>query len=64
VREILLTQVRGFKVCDCPPLSTCANSTRVDTLLRSWEELVQQLEETPHMVVADIKVRESAERSK
>lgn len=63
MKEILLHQVRSFRVCDCLPLSQCANASEVHTSIRTFDELVQQLEETPHMNVASMTVRESSERT-
>lgn len=56
-KEILLSLARGNVVCGCGTMSTCATAERVDTILRSWEELIDLLEDAPHMVVTRMLVR-------
>jgi len=62
-KEILIRMVRSSRLCDCPGMSICANIQSSDTIIRTFEELTDYLEELPHMVVASVKVR-TAERSK
>ena len=54
--RLLIHMVRGKTVCDCDPMSTCSSAQEVHTDVRSWEELTQLLEDTPHMDAAIIRM--------
>ena len=56
--ELLAHSVRGSSVCNCDMFSTCASMSDVYTSVRSWEELIQLMKDTPHMVTVVSKIRE------
>ena len=57
---IHMTPDRSKKPCDCDPLSLCASSDCVHTIIRTWDELVRLLDEAPHML-ADVRIHEAEE---